>query len=219
MKKKSISIRVQLLLMSVLPVIIIGTVLLVVIANKLHTGMMDEALDGLLAAAELFEKQIETTDMDLSTNELEDTCKAVTGFDFTRFEGDTRASTSVVKSDGTRPVGTQASSEVIEAVLKRGENYTSEKTDVAGLEYCVAYVPIKDESGKITGMAFAGKPIAEMESHIRKSITSIVIIGISIIAVTIVIVFILANRLVTAVIQINNVINRLASGEFDKTEN
>ena len=216
--KKNFSIRVQLLLMSILPVVIIGTVLLIVISSKLRSGMMEEALDGLMASAELFREHILTTDKDLSTNELEDECKAATGFDFTRFEGDTRASTSVVKSDGTRPIGTQASAEVVEAVLKRGENFTSEKTDVAGSEYCVAYVPLKDESGKITGMAFAGKPTSEMEAAIKKSIVSIVVIGVVIIMITLVIVYILANRLVSAVVRINNVINRLASGEFEKTE-
>ena len=147
MKKKSLSIRWQLLLMSVLPVAIIGAVLLIVTSIRMSSGMMEEALDGLMASAEMFREQIAITDMDLTTNELEDTCKASTGYDFTRFEGDTRASTSVVKADGTRPIGTQAAAEVVEAVLKQGKRYTSESTDVAGKEYCVAYTPIKDASG------------------------------------------------------------------------
>lgn len=218
MKKKSLSIKAQLLLMSVLPVVLIGVVLLLVISSKLKRGMMDEALEGLMAAAELYEEQIVSTERDLTTNEIEDECKAVTGYDFTRFEGDTRASTSVVKADGSRPIGTQAAPEVVEAVLKKGQQFTSEKTDVAGAEYCVAYTPIKDASGKITGMAFAGKPTAEMEATISKSIMSIVGIGVVILVITIVVVIIVATRLVSAVIKINNVINRLAAGEFEKSE-
>ncbi|MCR5420411.1 MAG: hypothetical protein K6E98_05360, partial [Lachnospiraceae bacterium] len=50
---------------------------------------MEEALDGLMASAELFREHILTTDKDLSTNELEDECKAATGFDFTRFANTT----------------------------------------------------------------------------------------------------------------------------------
>ena len=216
--KKSLSIRAQLLLMSILPVVIIGAVLLIVISIKLKSGMMEEALDGLMASAELFRAQIETADIDLTTNALEDSNKAVTGYDFTRFEGDTRASTSVVKADGTRPIGTQAAAEVVEAVLKQGKNFTSEKTDVAGKEYCVAYAPIKDASGAITGMAFAGKPTADMEATIRSSIISIVIIGVVIIIVTVAIVIVLANKLVGVVVKINNAINQLADGQFEKME-
>ncbi|MBQ6128586.1 MAG: hypothetical protein IJI51_02890, partial [Lachnospiraceae bacterium] len=93
-KKRNLSIRIQLLLMSILPVVIIGVVLLIVISSKLKSGMMDQALDGLMASAEMFREQISITDMDLTTNQLEDECKKSTGYDFTRFEGDTRASTS-----------------------------------------------------------------------------------------------------------------------------
>ena len=218
-RKKSLSIKGQLLIMSILPVFIIGGVLLIMISSKLKSGMMDQALEGLMASAELFKTEILTTGRDLSTNELEDEYKAATGFDFTRFEGDTRATTSVIKKDGTRPIGTQASAEVIDAVLNHGQTYTSEKTDVAGSDYCVAYTPIKDESGKVVGMAFAGKPTAEMEATVRKSILSIVIIGVAIIIITSIVVYIMANRLVTAVIKINTMISHLSAGEFEKTEN
>ena len=217
-RKKSISIRIQLILMSVLPVIATGAILIIMTVSKLHSGMMDEALEGLMASAEMFREQIAITDMDLTTNQLEDECKASTGFDFTRFEGDTRASTSVVKADGSRPIGTKAADEVIEAVLKKGQRFTSTNTDVAGQKYCVAYTPIKDENGNITGMAFAGKPTAEIEDTIRKSIIHIVIIGIVIIMITCVVVVLVSNSLMKAVIRINTVINKLSEGEFEKTD-
>ena len=217
-KRRSLSIKGQLMLMSILPVLVIGVALLSISAVKLKNGMMDQALEGLMAAAELYKTEISTTSRDLTTNELEDEYKKASGFDFTRFEGDTRAATSVVKSDGTRPIGTKASDEVIDAVINHGQTFVSEKTDVAGSEYCVAYTPLKDDSGKVVGMAFAGKPTAAMNSIIKSSITTIVISGIVIIIVTIVLVFFIANRLVSAVGAVNSVISYLSNGEFEKTE-
>lgn len=69
-RKKSISIRIQLILMSVLPVIATGAILIIMTVSKLHSGMMDEALEGLMASAEMFREQIAITDMDLTTNQL-----------------------------------------------------------------------------------------------------------------------------------------------------
>ena len=217
-KKRSLSVKGKLLIVSSVPVVVIGIVLFVIMAIQLRAGMMKEALEGLMASAEMYRTELVTTDNYLSDNELEDQYKKVTGFDFTRFEGDTRASTSVIKADGSRPIGTKAAPEVIEAVLKRGETYTSEKTDVAGEEYCVAYSPIKDANGNITGMAFAGKPTAEMNKTIRKSILSILSIGIVIMVITLIIVFFVANKLVTAIIAVNTLINDLSVGVFRKTD-
>lgn len=217
-KKRSLSVKGKLLIVSSVPVVVIGIVLFVIMAIQLRAGMMKEALEGLMASAEMYRTELVTTDNYLSNNELEDQYKKVTGFDFTRFEGDTRASTSVIKADGSRPIGTKAAPEVIEAVLKRGETYTSEKTDVAGEEYCVAYSPIKDANGNIIGMAFAGKPTADMNKAIRKSILSILSIGIVIMVITLIIVFFVANKLVTAIIAVNTLINDLSVGVFRKTD-
>lgn len=215
---KKLSVKLQLIMMSALPVLIIGTVMLVIMAKSMETNMLSEALEGLQSACNLYGEEVITTGSDLTTNELEDTYKALTGFDYTRFEGDTRASTSVVKADGTRPIGTQAAPEVIEAVLKGGKEYTSAKTDVAGQVYCVAYSPLKDEAGNITGMAFAGKPRAAMEKNILSSITVLIIIGIIIIVLSIIAVYILASRFVKVIEAVGDTIETLSNGQFDVSD-
>ena len=216
MGKKKISVRLQLILMSVLPVVLVAIALLVISAVKLRAGMMEEALDGLMASAKLFREEITTTDRDLSTNEVEDGFKAATGYDFTRFEGDTRASTSVIKSDGTRPVGTKAADSVVEAVLKNGQDFTDPDTEVAGVSYCVAYAPVKNDSGEIIGMAFAGKPTADIEAEITKSIVIIIVIGIVFVVLTVIIVLLIANGIVSAVTEAKVSIEHLSEGEFVK---
>lgn len=217
-KRKGLSVRGQLLCMSVIPIFIIGVVLTVISMVKLRSGMLEEAMDGLLASAKLFREELLTTSRDLTTNELEDEYKSVTGYDFTRFEGDIRASTSVVKSDGTRPVGTQAASSVIDAVLYKGQDFTDPDTEVAGMSYCVAYAPIKDEKGSVTGMAFAGKPTAEIEAQIRKSMIMVAGFALLIMIVSIILIMVIANRFVGVIKTVNDSMVSLSEGSFVKID-
>ncbi len=211
------SIRAQLLAMSLIPAIAITCALLAVSITKIRSGMLDEAMGGLLASAKLYREELSTTEGDTDCT-LEDKYKAATGYDFTRFDGDTRAATSVIKADGTRPIGTQAAPEVVQAVLKGGKDFVDDDTEVAGMKYCVAYAPIKNEKGNITGMAFAGKPTAEMEAEIRGSIIIIAVIAAAVLAAATIIVFALAGKLSGAVKAANGIIQKLSEGEFSKAD-
>ena len=71
-RKKSLSIKGQLLLMSALPVLIIGGVLLIIISSRLRAGMMDQALEGLMASAEMYRTEIVASEGTWEGNELED---------------------------------------------------------------------------------------------------------------------------------------------------
>ena len=214
---KRCSVKMQLLIMSILPLLLICAVLLSVSLTSISNGMMSEALDGLQSACNMYRERLATVD-NQSDNTLEDSLKSVTGFDFTRFEGDERAATSVIKGDGSRPIGTKAADAVIEAVIKGGKEYTSEKTDVAGQEYCVAYAPIKDDSGAVIGMAFAGKPTATMQKEIRASIIKIVVGAIVILLFSIMFALMIASKLTKAVQTANEMISNLSKGCFVKTD-
>nr|WP_306812931.1 methyl-accepting chemotaxis protein [Paenibacillus soyae] len=72
----------------------------------------------------------------------------------TIFQGDTRIATNVMK-EGKRAVGTQASAEVQEQVLTRGELFYGE-ANVAGHLYQSAYMPLKNGNGDIIGMYYVG---------------------------------------------------------------
>ena len=77
-----------------------------------------------------------------------------TGYTVTIFLEDTRISTNVM-IDGERAIGTQASAEVVNTVLKNGENFYGE-ANVAGNMYQTAYMPIKDATGDIIGIFYVG---------------------------------------------------------------
>ena len=73
----------------------------------------------------------------------------------TIFQNDVRVSTNVRSADGTRAIGTQASAEVADAVLSRGETWRG-RAFVVQDWYLAAYAPIRDFSGATVGMLYVG---------------------------------------------------------------
>jgi len=73
----------------------------------------------------------------------------------TIFQNDVRISTNVRSADGTRAIGTQASAEVADAVLTRGETWRG-RAFVVQDWYLAAYAPIRDISGATVGMLYVG---------------------------------------------------------------
>ena len=74
----------------------------------------------------------------------------------TIFAKDIRVATNV-QEDGKRAVGTTVSDQVAAHVLEEGENYYG-KADVVGRSYYTAYEPIKNNTGEIIGILYAGVP-------------------------------------------------------------
>ena len=214
MKKKT-SVKVELLLSSLVPLVVVGTILLIMGAVLMSKGMENEVLDGLLSDAIMYRDIAE--EQEVRDNSLEDRLKADTGIDFTWFDGDTRVSTSVIKTDGSRPIGTKAADTVINAVINGGQTFVSEKTDVAGKDYFVAYAPVMKD-GKVVSMAFAGKPRASVEEHIAKSTIAMVIVGLVLVIVAAVIILRLAGSISEAVEENLKVIDALAHGKFIKSD-
>ncbi|KNY29660.1 cache domain-containing protein [Pseudobacteroides cellulosolvens] len=112
--------------------------------------------------------------------EIVDTIGSITESRSTIFMNDTRISTNILQADGTRAIGTKASNEVINTVLKEGKEFTGETTDVEKI--CVArYMPLIDSTGKTIGMWFVGidkKSISDQITDLRKPITQISIMAI-----------------------------------------
>jgi predicted hydrocarbon binding protein len=68
-----------------------------------------------------------------------------------------RVSTNVIGADGKRAVGTEISSIVYDAVIRKGQTYYG-TADVVGKKMVVAYEPIKNSGGEIIGILFVGIP-------------------------------------------------------------
>ena len=100
----------------------------------------------------------------------------------TIFQNDVRVATTVNNKEGKRGVGTKASEQVINDVLKSGKFYTG-RADVIGEEFDSAYVPIKDGAGQIIGMIFVGLPTKSLNDVENRLILSTLITMAIIVAV------------------------------------
>lgn len=144
-----------------------------------------------------------------------DTYKERYDIDCTIFVGDTRRITSVPgDSANGKAIGTQASKEVIEAVLNKGEEYSSDNTKVAGIDYFVYYIPIKDRDGKPLGMLFTGIPRSDYAKALQSAIITMLIIELIIIALTVVVITFIANGITKFMTDANDANNEIANGNL-----
>ncbi len=90
---------------------------------------------------------------------LVDKVKEFYGTECTIFIGDTREMTTLMQN-GQRAVGTKASPEIVEKVLKQGQTHIGE-ANVLGQQFITMYTPLMvDASQKPVGMYFAGRSMA-----------------------------------------------------------
>lgn len=93
----------------------------------------------------------------LSSHELVDGIKSLLGVECTFFKGDLRLSTSILKADGGRGVGTRMENPaVISTVLEKGDVFVG-KNQILGRDFSTSYAPLRDSAGRVTGMCFVGK--------------------------------------------------------------
>jgi len=215
--KARLGIKFQLVMQAALPLLIVGIAILTIMSVSMKSSLEDKVLDSLKAAAILYGDYGVLQDAPEGDNTIEDHMKQETGFDYTWFQNGKRYATSVVKADGSRPIGTPAADEVIEAVMNKKQIFTSTNTDVAGRAYFVAYVPIINEDGSVD-MAFTGEPRELVEGMITAAIVRVIIIGIVLSIIALVIIYFLSDRLAD-VVRVNlESIEHLENGEFVKAE-
>jgi methyl-accepting chemotaxis protein len=99
--------------------------------------------------------------------ELPDKVKELCGGAATIFMGDVRVSTNVLKSDGTRAVGTRLEGPAYDAVFKEGKPYRGE-AQILGVPYFTTYEPIRDGRGEIIGALFVGVQKSEFFAVLEK---------------------------------------------------
>ena len=214
MKLKN-SVRFNILLFTIIPSVALTVTMLILGTRFVRTGMEDETLKGLQAAAYTYKDiAIHLTDREAGDNATEELLKQETGFDFTWFDGDTRKNSSL----GSSVIGTKAADTVIKAVINEGQTFSSKKTPVAGTNYFVAYVPVKDDSGKVVAMSFAGVSRESVEGKISRSLTIMTVVGIVLFAFCIFVGVIGSKGMAGAIVAINDSIKYLSEGEFVKPE-
>lgn len=227
-----LSLIVKIAMMSILPVMILAIVLTVGGISGIGDGMRAEVMKGLEIQLESFKTVVESKDsgdysLDSKNNILKgsynitadeetfDKMVEETGLGVTVFYDKTRRATTLRDHQtNERLVGTDASDEVYEAVVKNGETYESYDVEINGEEYYAYYAPLTNNDGTIVGMLFAGTPKADVTEFINSQ--SFVLVGASVavglVILVVVILFVLSMR--KAIASTNHVVEVLASGEL-----
>ncbi len=125
---------------------------------------------------------------------LLDLIKEKTGLYATIFMNDIRVSTNVLDERGRRAVGTKASSEVVETVLKNGKFFKGAAI-VVGEIFQTEYIPIKNDRNEIIGMWFAGIPTQQVNQILNNGIFLLIISSI-IISIVLIILFVFFIRFI-----------------------
>ncbi|MCI8822806.1 MAG: methyl-accepting chemotaxis protein [Lachnospiraceae bacterium] len=112
--------------------------------------------------------ELEQASADTDLNQMLDDLKSRMNCEFTIFEGDTRAYSTVIQ-DGKRVTGTRLSSDVSEIVLQKGQAYVGEAM-ILEETYLCSYVPTRGADGQINGLIFAGISMAEARQETAKVI-------------------------------------------------
>ena len=160
--------------------VVLAVAVCVYMFNSLVRGMQEKiCTNGTNLLAYELSRVSEGDDL----NQVLDGLKARQGCEFTIFEGDTRAYSTVTKN-GERVVGTKLASNLIDIVLKQGQSYVGE-AEILGETYLCSYVPTKGADGQVDGLIFAGISIAEAEKETARIIDFAVVISIAVIIVCI----------------------------------
>ncbi|WP_440621141.1 methyl-accepting chemotaxis protein TlpC [Bacillus subtilis] len=183
----------------------VGTVMLKEITENMKQ-MATEKAKGDLALSSTYIDDVISGDWQVKNNklykgqtqingneELVDLLGEKTGDTITIFQGDTRVATNVMKN-GERAVGTQASSEVIAAVLKKGKRFYGQ-ADVAGSSYQTAYMPLKDQNGNIIGMLYTGANQSILASLTQSLFTQFAIVLVIVIMLSVILVLVFTRKI------------------------
>lgn len=230
-KKKGIGILLKLVMMCVLPMVILEAIITVYSVNALREGMQEQALIGLDQLCQSVSSAYDALDSgnyhveeDLlykgefcitAQEQIIDSFVADSDADITILYGDTRRATSLVdKQSGQRIVGTKASDEVVNIVLKQGKDYNTTDIAINNENYYAYYKPLKNSDGQIVGMIFAGRPSADVDSVIAAKTSGIITIAAVVLIISLIVCTILVKRIATIVVHAGEILVRVSNGDL-----
>ncbi len=153
--------------------VILAMAVCVYMFNSLVTRMQEErCTNGTNVLAYELSRVSDGEDL----NQLLDGLKSRMNCEFTIFEGDTRAY-STVTQNGQRVVGTKLSSDLNTIVLQQGKSYVGEAT-ILGDSYLCSYVPTRGDDGRVNGLIFAGISRVEANRETNRVITLAAVLSI-----------------------------------------
>ena len=230
-KQKKLGIMAQLVMLCVIPMVVMVASVTVYAIRTIRDQVQEATMEGLEDLCQSVYAAYDALDsgdyrMEGDTlykgeycvsehAEVIDSFTEGRAVDVTVFYGDTRRATSLRdKSTGERILGTKASDEVIQTVINEGKTFESSEVIINGERYYAFYMPVFDDSGKNTGMVFAGKPATEAASRINQSCMMILGIAALILVVALIVCIMIASAIARVVVQTERLVSSLAQGDL-----
>jgi Methyl-accepting chemotaxis protein len=181
--------------------------------NNLGYAYLDKQFIGKwkVSDGKLYKGDVKIND----NNQLVDSIKTQSGSSsiVSLFLGDTRIATNAVDESGNRALGTKASEEVVESVLKQGKVYVG-KTKVLGRDTLCQYTPITDARGDVIGMWAVGIDYGIISQYIFKVISVIAAVMLVLMIIGIIIFTKIGTIIVKSIENFNEHLLHISEGDF-----
>lgn len=230
-KKVKRSMKMEILAITLLPLFVLTVVLTIYSVNSMRASLQEEALDGLKdmcysidAAYSVVDEgdyvlegeNLKKGEFDITENEeIIDSFVKESDVEITLFYGDTRRATSLVDSKtGKKILGTKASSEVVDQVVKQNNEYSSSNLTINDQNYYAYYIPLKNSDGTAVGMVFAGKATEKIDGIIQTKIISLLLIALVLLIAAGIVALIVSSRIGKAVRKAEVMLDMLSHGDL-----
>ncbi len=233
-RKNKGKILYTLQMISILPLLFLGIVILMMGFHFFTRAMYDEVETELQCVASSANTLLDTAypgdytlvgdtayrllkgDQDITTDySLIDRIKEDTGLEITLFYQDTRILTTIRNSSGERVIGTGASDIVISDVLSSGESHFYNNAVIYGSFYFSYYTPLRNADGTIVGMLFVGKPRSQVDAAIQHCLYPLFFAVLVTIIVMALCIFHYTKGIVSVLLKIRNFLSEVSGGNLD----
>lgn len=225
------SLTLQLLLITVIPLLILGGVLSVTSRFALERGMKQQTLQGLEGlGASVFTALQEFDYRDLTKNErgivkkgyyelsgnyeLMDSVKANSGIDIAVFFGEELVVSSIKTGAGERCSENFASLEAKKVVLEEGSTYIDEHMEIGGAEYYGYYMPLTNLDGSVAGMLFSGMESSGTKQYIARQVQLVAGVSLFLLAVCVVVSVLFSRSIGKHVLETEYALCQMSEGKL-----
>ena len=138
-----------------------------------------------------------------------DELKAETHIEYSLIYGKTRAA-STIKDQIDKDV-----SDAVGETVLGGKDFFNDNVQIGGEQYYGYYVPLKNDDGKVVGMAFTGRPVADIQAATTMMMIKEIAVTVVILILIAVAGFALSKKLHAVMDGMNDSVQKMADGRFD----
>lgn len=229
--KKGLGIKGKLIFLAGVPVLIAVIVMLFFSISAIRDGMQKEVLTGLESLghavqgafdAQGGEHDYEYIDGDIYRNGVNmtpgegalDYYTADSEAYITLCYGKMRVASTLTDEEGNRPINTEISDEVWEA-MQRKEIYHTTDIDILGINFYAVYLPLQNPDGTVVGALFAGQPSEEVEEYMNTKLRTMIIAALVVLLACCLFGFFVADSIAKALVSASDVLARMSEGHLN----